>query len=152
EPTARRLQPARPQRQLVRGTLGLRKPLVVLSGHTTFVPPLSWLAPLSYDGVANHRSGPLLCELLPALCPPQPRSGTLSEPPPRTHSADQLSIGARSTALRVLPCTAGPLSTIQSEVPMRDETAFLQALLANPANDSLRLVYADWLEEQNGPA
>jgi uncharacterized protein (TIGR02996 family) len=35
---------------------------------------------------------------------------------------------------------------------MRDERAFLQALLAEPTDDSLRLVYADWLEEQNEPA
>jgi uncharacterized protein (TIGR02996 family) len=34
---------------------------------------------------------------------------------------------------------------------MCDERAFLQALLAEPTDDSLRLVYADWLEEQNEP-
>lgn len=34
---------------------------------------------------------------------------------------------------------------------MMDENAFLQALLANPADDDLRRVYADWLEERNEP-
>jgi uncharacterized protein (TIGR02996 family) len=34
---------------------------------------------------------------------------------------------------------------------MHDETAFLQALLADPSDDGLRLVYADWLEEQGAP-
>jgi uncharacterized protein (TIGR02996 family) len=31
---------------------------------------------------------------------------------------------------------------------MSDEVAFLQAILANPADDAPRLVYADWLDEQ----
>src|SRR5262245_11803831 len=35
---------------------------------------------------------------------------------------------------------------------MRDESAFLQALLADPGDDGLRRVYADWLEEQGRPA
>jgi uncharacterized protein (TIGR02996 family) len=35
---------------------------------------------------------------------------------------------------------------------MRDESAFLQALLADPTDDDLRLVYADWLEEHGQPA
>jgi uncharacterized protein (TIGR02996 family) len=33
-----------------------------------------------------------------------------------------------------------------------DDTAFLRAILDNPADDAPRLVYADWLEEQNDPA
>jgi uncharacterized protein (TIGR02996 family) len=35
---------------------------------------------------------------------------------------------------------------------VRDERSFLQALLADPTDDGLRQVYADWLEEQNEPA
>jgi uncharacterized protein (TIGR02996 family) len=31
---------------------------------------------------------------------------------------------------------------------MRDEDAFLQGLLANPADDALRSISADWLEER----
>src|SRR4051794_29819039 len=31
---------------------------------------------------------------------------------------------------------------------MSDESAFLEVLKANPANDTARLVYADWLDEQ----
>src|SRR5262249_58033457 len=34
---------------------------------------------------------------------------------------------------------------------MRDEPAFLQAVLANPPHDHLLLVYADWLEELAEP-
>jgi len=34
---------------------------------------------------------------------------------------------------------------------MSDEAAFLAALRANPADDTTRLVYADWLEEQGEP-
>jgi uncharacterized protein (TIGR02996 family) len=34
---------------------------------------------------------------------------------------------------------------------MSDEATFLQAIRADPQNDSLRLVYADWLEEQAAP-
>jgi uncharacterized protein (TIGR02996 family) len=34
---------------------------------------------------------------------------------------------------------------------MTDNQAFIQALLANPQDDALRLVYADWLEEQSNP-
>lgn len=34
---------------------------------------------------------------------------------------------------------------------MTDETAFLQSMLDEPNNDVLRLVYADWLEEQGDP-
>jgi uncharacterized protein (TIGR02996 family) len=35
---------------------------------------------------------------------------------------------------------------------MSDEEAFLAALKANPADDTARLVYADWLDEHNEPA
>jgi uncharacterized protein (TIGR02996 family) len=34
---------------------------------------------------------------------------------------------------------------------MGNEEAFLQAVLADPADNSLRLVYADWLEDQGDP-
>ena len=34
---------------------------------------------------------------------------------------------------------------------MSDEAAFLDALKANPADDTARLVYADWLDEHNEP-
>ncbi|MBP3954144.1 TIGR02996 domain-containing protein [Gemmata sp. G18] len=34
---------------------------------------------------------------------------------------------------------------------MSDEAAFLAALKANPADDTTRLVYADWLDEHNEP-
>jgi uncharacterized protein (TIGR02996 family) len=34
---------------------------------------------------------------------------------------------------------------------MVDEQAFVQAILANPADDGPRLVYADWLEEREDP-
>ncbi|MCI0462063.1 MAG: TIGR02996 domain-containing protein [Gemmataceae bacterium] len=34
---------------------------------------------------------------------------------------------------------------------MNDEDAFLQAIRANPNDEQLRLVYADWLEEQGDP-
>lgn len=33
---------------------------------------------------------------------------------------------------------------------MHEESDFLRALLANPADDTTRLVYADWLEERSG--
>ena len=32
---------------------------------------------------------------------------------------------------------------------MADEQAFIQAILADPTDDSPRLVYADWLEERS---
>ncbi|VTU01982.1 ---NA--- : : Ribosomal_L12 [Gemmataceae bacterium] len=35
---------------------------------------------------------------------------------------------------------------------MSDEAAFLDALAANPADDTARLVYADWLDEHGEPA
>src|SRR5579871_6533645 len=31
---------------------------------------------------------------------------------------------------------------------MNDDQDFIQAILADPGNDTLRLVYADWLEER----
>ncbi|HEY1188610.1 MAG TPA: ribosomal protein L7/L12 [Gemmata sp.] len=34
---------------------------------------------------------------------------------------------------------------------MSDEAAFLEALKVNPADDTARLVYADWLDEHNQP-
>lgn len=34
---------------------------------------------------------------------------------------------------------------------MSDEAAFLEVLKANPADDTARLVYADWLDEHNEP-
>src|SRR5262245_11908293 len=34
---------------------------------------------------------------------------------------------------------------------MGDESGFLQAILANPQDNGVRLVYADWLEEQGEP-
>jgi|SRR5579883_1196483 len=34
---------------------------------------------------------------------------------------------------------------------MNDESAFLSTILANPDDDTLRLVYADWLDEHNDP-
>lgn len=34
---------------------------------------------------------------------------------------------------------------------MTDETGFLRAILNEPGNNDLRLIYADWLEEQNDP-
>jgi uncharacterized protein (TIGR02996 family) len=34
---------------------------------------------------------------------------------------------------------------------MHDEDSFLHALLENPADDTTRLVYADWLDEQGDP-
>ncbi len=34
---------------------------------------------------------------------------------------------------------------------MSDEAAFLKALRDNPADDTTRLVYADWLDERNDP-
>src|SRR4051812_31227057 len=35
---------------------------------------------------------------------------------------------------------------------MSDEATFLEALKANPADDTARLVYADWLDEHDEPA
>jgi uncharacterized protein (TIGR02996 family) len=35
---------------------------------------------------------------------------------------------------------------------MHDEADFLRKLLENPADDTARLVYADWLDEQSDPA
>ncbi len=35
---------------------------------------------------------------------------------------------------------------------MSEEAAFLEALKANPADDTARLVYADWLDEHDEPA
>jgi uncharacterized protein (TIGR02996 family) len=37
------------------------------------------------------------------------------------------------------------------EALMVDEATFVRGLLANPRDDDLRLVYADWLEEQGDP-
>jgi uncharacterized protein (TIGR02996 family) len=34
---------------------------------------------------------------------------------------------------------------------MRDDKGFLQAIAADPTNDGLRLIYADWLEDQGDP-
>src|SRR5947209_10147964 len=34
---------------------------------------------------------------------------------------------------------------------MVDEQAFVQAIIANPTDGGLRLVYADWLEERGDP-
>ena len=34
---------------------------------------------------------------------------------------------------------------------MSDEAAFLEVLKANPADDTARLVYADWLDEHDEP-
>ena len=34
---------------------------------------------------------------------------------------------------------------------MQDENGFLEAIAANPEDDSIRLVYADWLEERGDP-
>ena len=34
---------------------------------------------------------------------------------------------------------------------MSEEEAFLEALKANPADDTTRLVYADWLDEHDQP-
>jgi uncharacterized protein (TIGR02996 family) len=34
---------------------------------------------------------------------------------------------------------------------MNDERAFFEAILENPGDDSRKLVYADWLEEQSDP-
>jgi uncharacterized protein (TIGR02996 family) len=34
---------------------------------------------------------------------------------------------------------------------MNDDKAFLQAIIENPGDDGVRLVYADWLEEQGDP-
>src|SRR5207247_1334077 len=41
-----------------------------------------------------------------------------------------------------------PNTRIEIQV-MSDEAAFLTALKANPADDTARLVYADWLDEHN---
>ena len=35
---------------------------------------------------------------------------------------------------------------------MTDENALLAAIWANPQDDTVRLVYADWLEETGDPA
>jgi uncharacterized protein (TIGR02996 family) len=32
-----------------------------------------------------------------------------------------------------------------------DDQAFIRAIVDNPGDDTLRLVYADWLDEQHGP-
>jgi uncharacterized protein (TIGR02996 family) len=34
---------------------------------------------------------------------------------------------------------------------MSDEQAFLRSLLANPSDEPLRLVFADWLDEYGDP-
>jgi uncharacterized protein (TIGR02996 family) len=34
---------------------------------------------------------------------------------------------------------------------MSDEQAFLHSLLANPSDDTTRLVYADWLDDRGDP-
>ena len=36
-------------------------------------------------------------------------------------------------------------------IPMHDETAFLQAMQENPEDATLRLIFADWLEERGDP-
>jgi len=40
---------------------------------------------------------------------------------------------------------------ISEERDMTDERAFLKAILEKPDDDSRKLVYADWLEEQGDP-
>src|SRR5437588_11228665 len=35
---------------------------------------------------------------------------------------------------------------------MHDRHGFINAILANPEDDALRLIYADWLEERGDPA
>lgn len=34
---------------------------------------------------------------------------------------------------------------------MASDDAFLRAIIASPSDEALRLVYADWLDEQNDP-
>ncbi len=42
-------------------------------------------------------------------------------------------------------------SNIAGETPVDEETPFLEALCAQPHDDDLRQVYADWLEERGDP-
>jgi uncharacterized protein (TIGR02996 family) len=43
------------------------------------------------------------------------------------------------------------ISYFSEEKTMRDEDALIEAVLANPDDEALRLVYADWLEERGDP-
>jgi uncharacterized protein (TIGR02996 family) len=42
-------------------------------------------------------------------------------------------------------------ATTPREFDMDQETAFLKAIAANPEDDTVRLAFADWLDEQNDP-
>jgi uncharacterized protein (TIGR02996 family) len=42
-------------------------------------------------------------------------------------------------------------SSIQGDRPMNDEAAFKRAMQENPADTTLRMVFADWLEERGDP-
>jgi uncharacterized protein (TIGR02996 family) len=44
---------------------------------------------------------------------------------------------------------SGSRGNPSQEIIMHDEDDFLRALLDNPADDTTRLVYADWLDERN---
>src|SRR5271156_305824 len=49
-----------------------------------------------------------------------------------------------------VPAGFGPLPH-QGRWHMNDEPAFLQAMQQNPTDTTLRLIFADWLEEQGDP-
>jgi uncharacterized protein (TIGR02996 family) len=57
--------------------------------------------------------------------------------------------GASATGCNVTPSLT--LRVRRCRCLMSDEAAFLAALKANPADDTARLVYADWLDEHDEP-
>lgn len=54
--------------------------------------------------------------------------------------------------LRAFPCSAKRSRFRECIDNMPDHNAFINAILAHPEDDALRLVYADWLEERGDPA
>src|SRR3954451_19969395 len=56
---------------------------------------------------------------------------------PRLHAGESAVRGAEAGQAR--------------SVPMTDEAGFLRAVVADPADDAPRLVYADWLDDHGQP-
>src|SRR5438067_9840359 len=69
--------------------------------------------------------------------------------PPRLRTLPLRIIYARSYSSRAV--VRGSRGGYDSAMPDEDDIAFQRAILANPADTTLKLVYADWLQERADP-
>src|SRR6516164_216630 len=110
------------------------------------------LMPISGRGTSSSQRPGSACLLTSAFMPTSPTAGDESAPGERGtvkwYRTVPSAEGERETGF--FRCSAGDVASNLGGFMNRGD-AFYEAILDNPDDDAVRLVYADWLQEQGDP-